>query len=91
MPRRIRTRKTLSTRLNKVRHLRNRTFHHEPIWHWADLLQQHNELIETIGWINPALQETVKILVDRFPMIYHQGTQPYHEQLTKMLFTLKQQ
>lgn len=91
MPRQIRTRNTLSKRLNKVRHLRNRIFHHEPIWYWGDLSQQHNELIEAIGWINPALQETVKILVDRFPVIYSQGHQPHHEQLSNMLLTLKQQ
>ena len=33
MPRSIRTRKMLSGRLNRIRHLRNRVFHHEPVWY----------------------------------------------------------
>lgn len=37
MPRRIRTRRTLSKRLDRARYLRNRVFHHEPIWYWSDL------------------------------------------------------
>ena len=55
MPRRARTRHTVAGRMNKIRHLRNRVFHHEPIWHWKDLRQQHAALEETIRWFEPAL------------------------------------
>ncbi|WP_177420368.1 Abi family protein [endosymbiont of Lamellibrachia barhami] len=33
MPRKIRTRKVLSQQFHKIRQLRNRIFHHEPIWY----------------------------------------------------------
>lgn len=39
MPRTNRTRQHLSQRFNKIRFLRNRVFHHEPIWYWQDLAQ----------------------------------------------------
>jgi hypothetical protein len=40
-PRQKRSRKALSPLLNRVRHLRNRAFHYEPIWHWGDLTEHH--------------------------------------------------
>lgn len=80
MPRRILTRKTLSKQLNQVRHLRNRVFHHEPIWYLDNLLQQHHELLEVIGWINPALQQTVQS-IDRFASVYHDGYLPCRTRL----------
>lgn len=40
IPRRQRTRKDLFKRLDKIRILRNRVSHHEPIWHWKDLTEQ---------------------------------------------------
>lgn len=58
-------------RFNRIRQLRNRVYHYEPIWHWKDLLQQHEDLLETMAWIEPALLE----LVDqkRFPEVYQSG------------------
>jgi hypothetical protein len=47
-------------------------FHHEPIWHWHDLAQQHNEILKAIFWIEPAAQDFVRML-DRFPSIHAQG------------------
>ena len=41
MPRLHRTIRNLRFRLNRIRRLRNRVFHHEPIWHWQDLEQRH--------------------------------------------------
>jgi hypothetical protein len=84
IPRHIRTRKTLSKRLHRVRHLRNRVFHHEPIWHWRDLVQQHAELCETIGWINPAMLGMIKML-DRFSDVHRQGVEPYENMLGKVI------
>ncbi len=48
MPKRIRTRRVLSQRFHKVRQLRNRIFHHEPIWYWQDLPQQHEQILECV-------------------------------------------
>lgn len=80
MPRHIRTRKTLSKQLHRIRHMRNRVFHHEPIWHWRDMAQQHTDLCEAIGWINPAMLEMIKVL-DRFTEIHRQGARPYEKAL----------
>lgn len=81
LPRKIRTRSTISKRLNLIRQLRNRIFHHEPIWHWKDLKQQHTQLLEAIGWLNPALRDTFQLVADRFPAVYHQGVDPHREYL----------
>lgn len=41
--------------MHQVRKLRNRVFHHEPIWRWSNLPQRYAELEETIGWFEPEL------------------------------------
>lgn len=75
LPRRRRTRHELSRRFTQIRRLRNRAFHHEPIWHWQDLPRQHAELLEAIVWINPALAQTIRTF-DRFLAVYMAGTAP---------------
>jgi hypothetical protein len=55
LPRRGRTRVHVSGRMHSIRQLRNRVFHHEPIWHSENLLQQYRELQETITWFEPTL------------------------------------
>lgn len=60
-------------RIESIRKLRNRAFHHERITHW-NLPRHHAELIETIGWISPALQHAVEA-IDRFPAVYGDGWQ----------------
>jgi len=75
MPRQQRTRANLSKRFHRVRQLRNRVFHHEPIWHWHDLAQQHHDILEAISWIEPAARNLVT-LVDRFPAVHTQGAAP---------------
>lgn len=72
----LRTRKAISAKLNQVRLLRNRAFHHEPIWHWRDLKEQHTAIREVLGWISPALESTVA-LADRFPDVYSGGRQAF--------------
>ena len=66
MPPKIRNRNFLSGRLNKIRLLRNRVYHYEPIWHYYDLKQQHKEILKAIAWIEPATAELLKP-VDHFP------------------------
>lgn len=69
---RQRTRKRISFVFTKIRRLRNRTFHHEPIWYYDDLLEQYEWIRDSIGWICPELRATV-LLLDRFPQVYHAG------------------
>ncbi len=78
MPRHIRIRKNLSKRLNRVRILRNRIFHHEPIWHWCDLQSQHTDALEAIVWLNPAMMAFVQPF-DSFDEIYHNGIGKYRK------------
>lgn len=63
-----RTRHYLSRHFNKIRKLRNRIFHHEPIWYWQDLQEQHEGVRQAIGWIEPA---ALKLCTpDRFLSLY---------------------
>jgi hypothetical protein len=59
MPRSSRTRHRVADRMNQVRKLRNRVFHHEPIWWWKNLPQQYAALTETISWFEPALSRVL--------------------------------
>ena len=47
-----RPRQVLSQRFTEIRHLRNRVFHHEPIWNRRTLQTEYDDLIEAIGWLN---------------------------------------
>ena len=69
IPRTIRTRHTLSARLNHIRKLRNHIFHYEPIWHWKDLSQQHAEILETIEWMSPDISKAIQT-IDRFQTVH---------------------
>ena len=82
-PRRQRSRRDISKRVDRIRRLRNRVFHHEPIWHQTDLEQQHGLILETIGWISPAMLEMTRLL-DRFPSVYTMGPQRYIEELESL-------
>ena len=79
-PRRLRARKGISKRVDRIRRLRNRVFHHEPVWHLPDLEEQHHLILETIGWINPAMLEMTRLL-DRFDSVYTRGSRPYAPEL----------
>jgi len=80
MPKTIRTRRVLSKRFNRIRNLRNRVFHHEPIWYWQDLAQQHVDILEAIAWIEPAMRD-LACAIDRFPDVYQQGLQEIEQKL----------
>ena len=53
LPRTSRPLNDLSGRYTRIRHFRNRVFHHEPIWKDSQLRFKHQQLIEAIGWICP--------------------------------------
>jgi len=69
--------------MSAIRRLRNRVFHHEPIWHWQNLLQQHQDMLEAISWLDRAIADTV-LLFDRFPTVYVQGSTPYGQQINQL-------
>lgn len=75
LPRSIRTRAVISRRFHRIRQLRNRIFHHEPVWYWQDLVQHHQEVMEALGWIEPAARNYVGVL-DRFNDVYAFGAHP---------------
>jgi uncharacterized coiled-coil DUF342 family protein len=55
-PKKIRQRKTMSSKFNGVRKLRNRIFHHESItWNLEALKNYKNEIIEGIDWLDKDL------------------------------------
>lgn len=78
--RRQAAREPLYQQLNRIRRLRNRVFHYEPIWHWPDLRNRHRLILQTIGWISPAMLALTRLL-DRFPIVYDGGIQPYAQQI----------
>ena len=86
MPRHIRTRHMLSKRLNSVRKLRNRVFHHESIYNASSpgLQTRHDQILEMIGWISPEMRDTVS-LIERFPDVYAQGIAFYRHMLERHL------
>lgn len=87
-----RTRRALSVRFNRILSLRNRVFHHEPVWYWSDppiqnLGEQHNDILETLRWMDPVLQKTVTH-IDDFSQVYGEGPAPYRKMLDEILQTL---
>jgi len=57
-PKNIRKRKTMSSKFNGIRKLRNRIFHHEAItWNLNVLNSYKDEIIQGITWLNKELPE----------------------------------
>lgn len=73
-------RKALKAKLEEVRSLRNRVFHHERIVHWTDLEAKHASILQVIGWVSPELHEMARSL-DRFTTIRSAGLAPWKEKL----------
>jgi len=80
MPKTRPNRKAIKADLDKIRTLRNRIFHHERIIHWKDLDQQHQLILDFLGWINPDLAELTSI-IDTFTTVHQNGIQPYLQRL----------
>lgn len=79
-----RARKALSVRLNRIRRLRNRVFHHEPVYLLPDLPRLHGENVETVGWSSPAAEGLLH-LADWFPEGYGGGPETYRERFSELL------
>jgi len=71
--------------LEPIRRLRNRAFHHEPIWHRSDLHQRYDDILTIIGWANPAMRDTLTMLVDHFPQTYAHGYKPYEQRPAQLI------
>lgn len=78
MPRRIRTRATLSAMAHPVRKLRNLSFHHHSIWDRSDLGTSHSAAVTLVGWISAPLAISLA-RIDRFPAVLAAGVEPYLE------------
>ena len=69
-------------RLREVLGLRNRVFHHEPIYHWTllsgndGLIAQHRRLCEVISWMC-CVQPFFLQSVDHFVAVHEAGTRPF--------------
>jgi hypothetical protein len=83
-PRSVRSRRQLSPLLNRMRYLRNRVFHHEPVWHWGDLAQQHALAMDLIGWFSPALRRTIEAQ-DRFGQVHAMGPAPFLQRVHALI------
>lgn len=54
MPKKLRQRHNVSANLNKIRKLRNRIYHYEPIcWNLDALETNYNRIVTTLEWIDP--------------------------------------
>lgn len=72
VPKRDRQRVVIHAQFNAIRELRNRVFHHEPLFDDSLLHQRHSDVYRAIHWINPRMADHTKPF-DRFPDVYHQG------------------
>lgn len=61
-------RKSFSGPLTRIRLLRNRIAHHEPILGW-NLRKRHNEILELTEWLSPPASTWCREN-DRFPQVY---------------------
>jgi len=81
-----RTRTYLSRELNRIRFLRNRIFHHEPIWHWKDLSDQHISLINLTNGLSSSASQYLNIF-DQFQSVYADGKEQIKTKLNQRLKT----
>lgn len=76
LPKSQHNRKKIKAKLDKVRTLRNRVFHHERIVHWKDLSDQHQLILEIIAHLSPEMLQLVN-KIDSFQKIYQTGSQNF--------------
>ncbi len=63
--------------VNRLRHLRNRISHHEPIFAWRPALDvEHRNAMQLLSWISPSIH-AITTMTDPFPAL-HQRLQTHH-------------
>ncbi len=73
-PKPQRQRHNISAALNRIRDLRNRIFHHEPLlWLIPTLLEQHQIGVTVINWVDPELGQWLGNH-DRLPAVWADWT-----------------
>lgn len=73
MPINIRQRRFVERHLNDVRELRNRIFHHEPIfWNAQELERRYRELVEVIFWMDKEAHQLV-VSISRFDTVLNEA------------------
>lgn len=68
LPAPVRTRDFAHKRFERIRRVRNRIFHHEPILKY-DLTRLHAEVLDAMDWLNPSMKR-MTLIVDHFPAVY---------------------
>lgn len=67
--RRQRNRQRVWDRIDRIRIIRNRVMHYEPIWNRARLKEDHEFVLATLKWISPDMHESIA-MCDRFPVVH---------------------
>ncbi|MCX6378998.1 MAG: Abi family protein [Armatimonadetes bacterium] len=77
VPRKNRNRAFLSARIQEIRKIRNRVFHHEPIWN-DDLMREYLDMMELLKWLSPAKERLLEGKC-RFVEIHDGGWEAFRE------------
>jgi hypothetical protein len=86
LPRPLRTRKEVWKRIDRIRRLRNRVFHYEPIWKKRDLQEIDVIIHEMLHSISPDL-EAILALSTRFPDALRAGAKGTQNRLLRLMET----
>jgi hypothetical protein len=70
-------------RLHRIREMRNRIAHHEPVWD-RDVGATYGTLLETLGWMSPKMVAAVAAL-DAFPAVLAGGVEPFRPWAEQLL------
>ncbi|HKP75563.1 MAG TPA: hypothetical protein VJT67_08470 [Longimicrobiaceae bacterium] len=76
-------REMIFDRLQRIRELRNRIAHHEPIWD-RNIAATYQMLLEVLGWTSPKMAAAVCAL-DAFPAVLAGGTEPCRRDAERLL------
>lgn len=85
------SRRKISVSLNRILNLRNRAFHHEPVWKWKappinDLKAQYAEIIEILGLLDQPWIETMRCLEHMpFDQLFDRGHTPYLQHINAII------
>jgi hypothetical protein len=82
-PASVSTRGDIHQRFDRIREFRNRVAHHEPIWD-RGYLEQHELVIDSIGWMSPKLADATATLSPA-PALYRSGLSAYRSLADRLL------
>lgn len=69
--------------ITTVQTLRNRAFHHEPVFNDPDLLMKYHTARNITRWINPKVHDYLKCS-DKFLQVHKDGLRPHLEQIAAL-------